>query len=157
MSGKEDTCQCRRYKRGEVNPWLGKIFWRRKWQPTPVILPEESQRQRSLAGYSSGGHKESDTTERTWHACTAYFWCMTSHSWFFVCQLEPASLLPRHGNGPSELGGANVREGAESALHACSFGTEIVGAQSAPSINALSPRGSQGPVILTEPVGRSSA
>ena len=75
----------------------------------------------------------------------------------FVCKLESASLLPRHGNGPSEVGGASVREGAESALHPCSFGTEIVAASSAPSMNALSPRGSQGPVILTEPVGRRSS
>ena len=34
-----------------------------KWQPTPVFLPGESHRQRSLVGYSPRGHKESDTTE----------------------------------------------------------------------------------------------
>ena len=34
------------------NPWIGKIPWRRAWQPTPVILPGESYGQRSLAGYS---------------------------------------------------------------------------------------------------------
>ena len=38
---------------------------RRKWQPTPVFLPGESHGQRSLAGYSPKGHKESDTTEAT--------------------------------------------------------------------------------------------
>ena len=37
--------------------WIGKIPWRRKWQPTPVFLPEESHGQRSLAGYSPWGHK----------------------------------------------------------------------------------------------------
>ena len=37
---------------------------RRKWQPTPVFLPGESHGQRSLAGYSPWGHKESDTTEQ---------------------------------------------------------------------------------------------
>ena len=36
---------------------------RRKWQPTPVFLPGESHGQRSLAGYSPKGHKESDKTE----------------------------------------------------------------------------------------------
>ena len=36
-----------------VNPWLGKIFWRRAWLPTPVFLPREFLRQRSLAGYST--------------------------------------------------------------------------------------------------------
>ena len=38
------------------------IFWRRKWQPTPVFLPGKSQGQRRLAGYSPWGHKELDTT-----------------------------------------------------------------------------------------------
>ena len=40
-----------------------KIPWRREWQPTPVFLPGEFHGQRSLAGYSPGGHKELDTTE----------------------------------------------------------------------------------------------
>ena len=39
-------------------------FWRRKWQPTPVLMPGKSHGPRSLIGYSSWGHKESDTTER---------------------------------------------------------------------------------------------
>ena len=43
---------------------VGKIPWRRTWQPTPVFLPGESYGQRSLAGYSPQGRKESDTTER---------------------------------------------------------------------------------------------
>ena len=38
--------------------------WRRKLQPTPVLLPGKSHRQRSLVGYSPLGRKESDTTER---------------------------------------------------------------------------------------------
>ena len=42
---------------------VGKIPWRRAWQPTPVFLPGESHRQRSLAGYSPWGCNESDTTE----------------------------------------------------------------------------------------------
>ena len=39
--------------------------WRRKWQPTPVFLPGGSYGQRSLAGYSPWGHKESDWAEHT--------------------------------------------------------------------------------------------
>ena len=50
---------------GSFIPWVGKIPWRRAWQPTPVFLPEESHGQRSLVGQSSGGCKESDTTEVT--------------------------------------------------------------------------------------------
>ena len=38
--------------------------WRRKWQPTPVLLPGESHGQRSLMGYSPWGRKESDGTEQ---------------------------------------------------------------------------------------------
>ena len=44
-------------------PWVGKIPWRRKWQPTSVLLPGESYGQRSLVGYSPWGHTESDMTE----------------------------------------------------------------------------------------------
>ena len=40
-----------------------KILWRRKWQPTPLFLPGESHGQRSLAGYSPRGLKETDTSE----------------------------------------------------------------------------------------------
>ena len=46
------------------DPWVGKIPWRRNWQPTPVFLPGEFHRQRSLAGYSSWGGKELDTTNQ---------------------------------------------------------------------------------------------
>ena len=62
-SGKEFTCQCRRRKRWWFDPWIGKIPWRREWQPTLVFLPGELHRQRNLVGHSPGGHKESDTTE----------------------------------------------------------------------------------------------
>ena len=43
----------------------GRFPWRRKWQPIPVFLPGKSHGQRSLAGYSPWGHKESDMTEHT--------------------------------------------------------------------------------------------
>ena len=46
------------------DPWVGKIPWRRKWQPTPVFLPGESRRRRSLEGYGPRGHKELDMTEQ---------------------------------------------------------------------------------------------
>ena len=44
-------------------PEVGKIPWRKAWQPTPLFLPGESRRQRSLTGYSPRGRKEMDTTE----------------------------------------------------------------------------------------------
>ena len=64
-SSKESICQCRRLKKYGVDPWIRKIPWSRKWQPTPVFLPGKFHGQRILAGYSPGGHKESDTTEQT--------------------------------------------------------------------------------------------
>ena len=44
---------------------LGRLPWRRAWQPTPVFLPEESHGQKSLTGYSPSGHKKLDMTEGT--------------------------------------------------------------------------------------------
>ena len=46
---KEPTCQCRRCG---FDPWVGRIPWRRKWQPSLVFLPGESHQERSLVGYS---------------------------------------------------------------------------------------------------------
>ena len=40
LSGKESTCQCRRCR---FDPWIGKIPWRRKWQPIPVFLPGRTE------------------------------------------------------------------------------------------------------------------
>ena len=59
-SDKEPTCQCRRCS---FDPWVGKMPWRREWQPTPVSLPGESHGQRSLVGHSPWGPKEWTTTE----------------------------------------------------------------------------------------------
>ena len=46
-------------------PGIGKIPWRRVWQPTTEFLHGKSHGLRSLAGYSPWGHKKSDTTEMT--------------------------------------------------------------------------------------------
>ena len=51
-------------QRRELDPWIGKIPWWRKWQHTPVFLPEKSPGQRSLAGYSACGCKELDTSKQ---------------------------------------------------------------------------------------------
>ena len=45
-------------------PWVGKIPWRREWQPTPVFLAREFHGQRSLVGYSLKSCKELGITER---------------------------------------------------------------------------------------------
>ena len=68
-SGEELACQCRRHKRLGFHPWVGKIPLRRAQQPTPVFLPGEPYRQKSLEGYDLWG------SQRVWHnwsdlACT---------------------------------------------------------------------------------------
>ena len=54
---------CLQYRTPGFDPWVRKIPWRRKWQPTPVFLPGESHGQRSLAGCSLWSCKESDMIE----------------------------------------------------------------------------------------------
>ena len=61
-AGKESACRRLRF-----DPWVGKIPWRRAWQPTPVFLPGESHGQRSLMGYGPCGCQESNMTESTWY------------------------------------------------------------------------------------------
>ena len=63
----EPAYQSRRQKRCRFDLWVRKTSWRRKWLPTPVLLPGEFHGQRSLVGYSSCSHKESDTAERLTH------------------------------------------------------------------------------------------
>ena len=61
MAVVKNACQCRRLRRHELDSWVGKIPWRRKWQPTPIFLPGEFHAQRSLAGYNPWGRQS-----RTW-------------------------------------------------------------------------------------------
>ena len=74
LSGKESSCQGRILRKHKFNSWVGKIPWRRKWQPIPVFLPGKFHGQRRLEGWSSWGLKELDTAE----------------------------LLSRHGNEPTK-------------------------------------------------------
>ena len=48
---------------GNSAPWVRKIPWKNKWQPTSIFLPGKSYGQRSLVGYGPWGSKESDVTE----------------------------------------------------------------------------------------------
>ena len=50
--------------------------WRRKWQPTPVFLPGESQGRQSLVGCYLWGHKQLDMTEATWHPGKHGVYCL---------------------------------------------------------------------------------
>ena len=65
----KNRLQCKKHG---FNPWVRKIPWRRKWQPTSVFLPGEFHGQRSLVGYSPWGYRESDTTE--WLTLSLFSW-----------------------------------------------------------------------------------
>ena len=60
----DGKASCLQWGRPGFDPWVGKILWRRKWQPIPVLLPGKLHGWRSLLGYSPWGPKELDTTER---------------------------------------------------------------------------------------------
>ena len=62
-AGKEPSCQHRWCKKRKFNPWVGKIPWRKKWQPTPIFLPWRFHEERSLADYSPWGCKKSNLTD----------------------------------------------------------------------------------------------
>ena len=106
-SGKEPTSQCRRYKRPEFDPWVGKIPWRRKWQSTPVFLLWKSHGQRSLVGYNLWGqrvrHDWSSWAQghylgmfpgkNRWFGGYSKHICQTHYPLFFFWQwLHPSSL-----------------------------------------------------------------
>ena len=73
------------------------MHWRRKWQPTPVFLPGESQGRRSLVGCCLWGRTESGTTERLHFHFHALEKEMATHSsvlaWRIPGSAEPGGLL----------------------------------------------------------------
>ena len=77
------------------DPWDEKIPWRKKWQPTPVFLPEEFHGQRSLVGYSPWNRKELDMTKhaRT-HINVYFFLCIYNLRGGLVAKLCPTLVTP---------------------------------------------------------------
>jgi len=69
LSSKESACQCRRHRRYGFNPYVGKIPWRRKWQPTPLFLPGKSHGQWSLVvmGSQRVGHDLMTKKQQIFH------------------------------------------------------------------------------------------
>ena len=96
-SGKESTCQGRRCKRHRFDPWVRKITWRRKCQPTPVFLPRELHGWRSLAGYNLWGHEELDTSEQLtlYNTLDAYklFWFFMALMICISYRIEPPIIF----------------------------------------------------------------
>ena len=90
LSGNECTCNA-----GDLpSPWVGRIPWRREWQPTLVCLPGEFHGQRSLVGYSPWGCVGHDLATKP-----------PNHQVYFmpanvvqavIPELPPGSFLPTH-------------------------------------------------------------
>ena len=85
------------HRRCRFNPWVGKILRRRKWKPTPALLPGESHGQRSLEGYSLWGHTGLDMTEQLSTHSTQSWVCLPclahgNHTGW--CPYLPMLLLP---------------------------------------------------------------
>ena len=76
LSGEESVCQCRTLR---FDPWVRKISWRRKWQPTAVFLCGKSHGQRSLEGYIPWSHKSWTQLDRSMYfPYTDKPWLLTS-------------------------------------------------------------------------------
>ena len=75
-SDKEPICQCKRHKRCGLNPWVGKIPWRRAWQPTPVFLPEESPWTEEPGGLQSLGLQKAGHSLARMHACMHFVYIL---------------------------------------------------------------------------------
>ena len=98
---------CLQCRRPYLGPCIGKIPWRKKWQPTSVFLPRKFHGLRSLVGYSPWGCKESDMTEQlhftsmkagTWgekpankSSCHKAIWLLQEHQWDFSIFTLPNS------------------------------------------------------------------
>ena len=83
----------------EFDPWVGKIPWRRKWQPTPVFLPGESHRQRSLGVYSPRSWKNLTWLKQL--SMHTLVHCGTLGRWLNLS--EPQFLHPQNSDNTSLL------------------------------------------------------
>ena len=82
------------------------VHWRRKWQPTPVFLPRESQGRGSLAGFHLWGRTKSDTTEATQQQQQqqCVYWSFPGGSEVKTSAWNVGDLgsIPRSGRSPGE-------------------------------------------------------
>ena len=132
---KESACQCRTCKRCSFSPYVGKIPGRREWQPTPVFLPGEFLRQRSLAGYSPWGHKESDTTDQV----RATHNCFSSVQFSSVAQSCPTPCDPMNCSTPGLPVHHQLPEFTQTHVHRVSDAIQPSHPPSSPSSPAPNP------------------
>ena len=129
-------------------PGSGRFPWRRKWQPTPVLLPGKSHRWRSLVGYSPWGHKESDMSEQL-HFTSDFLLLLSCFSRIWLCAThrQQPTRLPR----PWDSQGKNTGVGCHFPLQCMKVKSKSEVAQSCPTLSDpmdCSPPGSPVPGIL---------
>ena len=79
-----------------LDPWVRKILWRRKWQPTPVFLPGEFHEQRSLTGHSPWSHRvrhdwATNRLNRDWAISRCLLLCFN-----FTCRFHTQGWTSQH-------------------------------------------------------------
>ena len=93
-SGQELACRCRRHK--HKHTWVGKVSWKRKWQPTPLVLPGNFHAQRGVAGYSPRGLRvRHDRAPEYTNA--SYYTTSPSSSWVTVGTCCSSLLIHKAG------------------------------------------------------------
>ena len=91
--GKESTCQYRRHNRHGLNPLVGKIPWRRKWQLTPVFLTREFQGQGSLVASVHGVTRSGTPLSVHTHMNDGMFSVAVGRRWEAVLSLSKKEKL----------------------------------------------------------------
>ena len=125
--GKSICLQCGRFR---FDPWIGKIPWKRKWQPAPVLLPGKSHGQRSPAGYSQSMGLQ--RVGHDWATSLSFFSCCMSFPGGSGVKNPPPNAgdedsIPGSGKSPGEgncnplqyscLGNPKDREARLTAVH----------------------------------------
>ena len=109
VSGKEPSCQCKRHG---CDPWVGRILWRRAWQPTPVFLPGESHGHREpwLATVHRG-HKKLDITEVTYQVCWGMCQlCLLFGEFFFFFGINGCWILLKAFSASIEVKNQSIKK-----------------------------------------------
>ena len=104
-----------RNARDRLDPWVGAIRWSMRWQPIPVFLPGKYHGQRSLAGYSSWGHRVglSWTTERTDHQCMGSRVCLMLCGCSRQACSQPERVHSHSWVKPSPMGSSRLHGGQD--------------------------------------------
>ena len=126
-SGKESSYQ---YRWCSFHPWVQKMPWRRKWQPTPVFLPGESRGQRSLVGCSPWGRSGAPLgpwthTSSLWGGMGIAVHGLVALLWGVDALMHVKSWEPANHESSGNVGDAvlmtTVAEGPDRAWEWCTF------------------------------------